>query len=147
MSDSSAMAIATMKKTLLFKETFPSDRNIRRKILEYVSSTVRASKPPVSVAEEEILLAVDEAITNAMEHGNKWDPQKTILVEIIMNSIFLNIRITDEGQGFTPPQDRSTLAALTHRGYGIRLINHFSEASWNRKGNSVNLKFKLKACG
>lgn len=133
-----------MKKDVLFKSTFPSERNVRQQVLDAISSALMSYKLSTVITGDEIILAVDEAITNAMEHGNKWDPQKKIHVEIIENSISINIKITDEGDGFKIPRE-TRKDPLSPRGYGLHLINQFCKATWNEKGNSVNLKFFFKA--
>ncbi|HRZ28477.1 MAG TPA: ATP-binding protein [Spirochaetota bacterium] len=134
-----------MKKEVLFKKAFPSERSIRKQVLDEVSTALISYRPTTVIPCEEILLAVDEALTNAMEHGNKWDPKKKILIEIFQNTTSINIKITDEGEGFTFPSEDKT-NRLKPRGYGLHLIKQFSTATWNQKGNSVNLKFLFKAC-
>ncbi|HOO71547.1 MAG TPA: ATP-binding protein [Spirochaetota bacterium] len=137
-----------MKKEVLFTYTFPSERNIRKKILETVSAALASLDLSLLLPGDEIILAVDEAITNAMEHGNNWDPQKKINIEIISNSSSINIRITDEGDGFKPLLNtEKNVRELKPRGHGLYLMTRLCKATWNKKGNSVNLKFFFKACG
>ena len=139
--------MSTMAKTTLLHESFPSRKKSRDHIMEMISSTLKNLQAPTLRSQEEILLAVDEAITNAMEHGNKWDPHKSIHVSITENSQSINISITDEGRGFSPPVFKGNPKKdndLTLRGHGLSLINQFCEPTWNNEGNSINLKFMLK---
>jgi serine/threonine-protein kinase RsbW len=53
-----------------------------------------------------IPLACDEAITNAIIHGNKRDPEKKVSVQIYVSHSRFRIRVRDQGEGF----DVSTVA-------------------------------------
>ena len=70
-------------------------------------------------------LALVEAITNAMEHGNKWDPQLRVEVEARVSPEMLEVVISDQGQGFDPgslPDPTSPEQLLCERGRGIFLM-------------------------
>ena len=139
--------MSTMAKTTLLHESFPSRKKSRDHIMGMISSTLKNLQAPTLRSQDEIILAVDEAITNAMEHGNKWDPHKTIHISITKNSRSINISITDEGEGFRPPESGGHSKKendLTLRGHGLYLIKQFCEPTWNSKGNSISLKFMLK---
>lgn len=47
-----------------------------------------------------ITLGFNEALGNALEHGNNLDPDKTVEIEIILTESLLSIVILDEGPGF-----------------------------------------------
>lgn len=49
-----------------------------------------------------ILIAVSEAVNNAMKHGNKMDPNKSITFELYANPHELEIIVQDQGSGFDP---------------------------------------------
>ena len=49
-----------------------------------------------------IKLALEEALVNAIKHGNQMDPDKRVLVGYQVTPQRFEIRITDEGQGFNP---------------------------------------------
>lgn len=46
-----------------------------------------------------ILLAISEAFTNALLHGNKLDPNKSIEISITVNDNEITADIVDEGSG------------------------------------------------
>lgn len=48
-----------------------------------------------------VMLLVSEAATNAMEHGNKFDAAKDIVVELELQEEQATILVTDEGDGFS----------------------------------------------
>src|SRR4051794_6353236 len=44
-------------------------------------------------------LAVEEALVNAIKHGNKEDPDKSVFVRVQTSPVQLRIEIVDEGAG------------------------------------------------
>ncbi|NIR49438.1 ATP-binding protein [candidate division KSB1 bacterium] len=88
-------------------------------------------------------LALSEALTNAMIHGNKRDPGKRILVEVSVDSNRLIFRVIDEGAGF----DHENLIDPTREenlfkqnGRGIFFIRHFmDEVKFNGLGNEITM--------
>ena len=51
-----------------------------------------------------IKLALEEALTNAVKHGNACDPNKKVTVRFAVNQERAVIIVRDEGSGFEPSQ-------------------------------------------
>jgi serine/threonine-protein kinase RsbW len=49
-----------------------------------------------------VKLAVEEALVNAIKHGNQLDPDKRVRVRYSVAGETFHIHITDEGPGFNP---------------------------------------------
>ena len=47
-----------------------------------------------------VKLALDEAVTNAIKHGNRLDPTKRVRVSANVSARAADIEISDEGPGF-----------------------------------------------
>lgn len=47
-------------------------------------------------------LALEEAVTNAIRHGNQSDPNKTVTIEVEVGVDKMHVEIEDEGDGFDP---------------------------------------------
>lgn len=47
-------------------------------------------------------LSLEEAITNAIKHGNGSDPEKKVTVLATVSSEKLHVEVQDEGEGFEP---------------------------------------------
>ena len=47
-----------------------------------------------------VVLLTSEAVTNAMEHGNKWDPNKHITFDLTADAERIELSVFDEGDGF-----------------------------------------------
>ena len=94
-----------------------------------------------------LMTCLNEAVTNAIYHGNKQDPNKKIYVnlEVILNKRLV-FTIADEGEGFDfnkipDPTDEENLEKLTGRGVFImkRLAD---QCIFNTEGNQVELHFR-----
>ncbi|NLX99064.1 MAG: ATP-binding protein [Rhodopirellula sp.] len=91
-----------------------------------------------------IHLAVEEALVNAIKHGNKLDMSKQVTVNCSMSPALFRIAITDEGEGFDldqvpDPTDEDNLDAPSGR--GIMLMRSFmSRVLFNDRGNHVVLE-------
>ncbi len=77
---------------------------------------------------ERIKTAVAEGTMNAMEHGNKYDPNKPAHIEVLSSPDALMVRITDEGGGppiphaDAPDLDAKLAGLQSPRGWGLFLI-------------------------
>ena len=86
-------------------------------------------------------MALEEALMNAIKHGNASDPSKdvSVLMRIRTNSFYAKIK--DEGQGFDPdnvpdPCDEANLDKASGR--GVALIKNFVDfVEYNAAGNMV----------
>jgi anti-sigma regulatory factor (Ser/Thr protein kinase) len=135
------------EKTYILNESFPSDQNKRKEIIDLLCHKIIKSPVPMAITPEELYLSLDEAITNAMEHGNKWDPRKTINVTAVADDKEIHILITDQGKGFDTSEIEAQLNnrdILSNRGRGIYIINQFCKISWNAKGNQIDLHIKRR---
>ena len=75
-----------------------------------------------------IKLALEEALVNAVKHGNRLDPNKKVQVEYRVAPDRIDIRIVDEGPGYDPSRVRDCKAdANLERpgGRGLLLMRHY----------------------
>jgi serine/threonine-protein kinase RsbW len=81
-------------------------------------------------------MAVREAVTNAVLHGNKQELEKTVEVTLLNTASALEITVRDHGVGFDPgsvpdPTDPQNL--MKTNGRGILFMNTFmDEIQWLR---------------
>lgn len=88
----------------------------------------------------EITLAVEEALANAMKHGNQMKPYKTVRVAYLVKGDVFYVRIADEGNGFDPGSvPDPTLEENLERpcGRGLRLMRHFMDEVHFLEGGTV----------
>lgn len=78
--------------------------------------------------ENAVLLAVSEAVTNSMMHGNKWDKNKKVELTAELKDNKLIIIIKDEGHGFDPltvPDPTSPENLLKDNGRGVFIMKSY----------------------
>ena len=91
-----------------------------------------------------IRLALDEAIVNAIKHGNGFHPEKTVRVNCLIEDALFRIEIADQGSGFCledvpDPTEEENLERPCGR--GIMLMRSFmSKIEYNSTGNTVLLE-------
>lgn len=99
----------------------------------------------------EIRLGLQEALVNAAKHGNKLDPNKTVIVQFSITPTEYCWIIADEGSGFTP-ECCCHQTALEHlppeeaeHGRGLCILYEvFDRVVWNREGTKVQLSKQVK---
>ncbi len=102
---------------------------------------------------EDLKLAVSEAVTNAIEHGNKNEVGKLVAVVFVLDHEKLEIRITDQGEGvgcldFTQRVvEEHNLESGMLRGFGMYLISALVddyEVSSSHTGTVLTLRLYRK---
>lgn len=90
-----------------------------------------------------IHLAVEEALMNAIKHGNKRDPQKLVSVSYDLAGKDLRVVIEDEGAGFNladVPDPTLDENLELPSGRGLMLMNTFmTTVEYNDRGNRVTM--------
>ncbi|MEM9295158.1 MAG: ATP-binding protein [Planctomycetota bacterium] len=98
-----------------------------------------------------VRLALDEAITNAVKHGNGQDSGKTVTVEWSVAGGTLDISVEDQGPGFDPADvPDPTLDENLSRpsGRGVMLIQaYMDKVEFNDRGNRVRMTRAMSAEG
>lgn len=90
-----------------------------------------------------IRLALEEAMTNAIKHGNCGDPNKKVTVRFYVGPDQTIICVADEGPGFEPcdvPDCTASEHISKPNGRGIMLMKaYLDEISYSEQGNEVRL--------
>ncbi len=88
-----------------------------------------------------VKLALEEAVVNAIKHGNQLDPDKTVRITCEVSDQCAVITIEDQGPGFDPfdipdPTDDENLEKASGR--GLMLMRAFmTNITYNERGNRV----------
>jgi serine/threonine-protein kinase RsbW len=121
----------------------PSDPVEARRVQELIEHQLRHFK----FDERDVFsirLALEEAIVNAIKHGNQLDRNKKVHISYLVRSEHFEIQITDEGGGFDPRDvpDPTAVENLERPcGRGLMLMRHYMcEVHYNCRGNSVRMK-------
>jgi len=120
----------------------PSDTNESRRFQEEVEKELRA----LQVSDQEIFsvrLALEEALVNAIKHGNQMDRSKNVFISYRFLSDRFEIQIRDEGTGFDPEDvpDPTAVENLERPcGRGLMLMRHYmTKVAYSERGNSVSM--------
>jgi serine/threonine-protein kinase RsbW len=94
-----------------------------------------------------VLLALSEAVTNAIRHGCKEDAERAVSISIANDARGLTIAVEDDGDGFSPdsiPDPTQGAALYQAGGRGIYLLKALaSEVQFNstQQGTTVVVRF------
>src|SRR5262245_24134493 len=94
-----------------------------------------------------IKLAVEEALVNAMKHGNRMDPGKGVRVAYRVGPQRFDILIADEGAGFDPagvPDPTAVENLERPSGRGLMLMRHYMNDVVFREGGKAVWMCKVR---
>ena len=96
----------------------------------------------------DIQLGFEEALRNAMIHGNKLCPSKKVKVETEISPTDVTISIEDEGEGFDQaslPDPTAEENLLKESGRGVYLMKYLmDDVRYENNGKRVVMKKHLK---
>jgi serine/threonine-protein kinase RsbW len=125
----------------------PSDVAYLDQVLDYLGERIN-TLGLVDSEESDILVALDEAIVNAIKHGNKDDQKKSVQIVAEISAEGAMFIIRDEGCGFAQdavPDPTTPSRLLEPNGRGLLLINHImDEVSHNECGNEIRMCKRAK---
>ena len=131
------------KLELKLSVTLSADRNAVDQVVRSVMNEVRDNGCSPG-REDDIELALAEALANAVVHGAKNDPSKTVECDVACNhqgSILIVVR--DPGPGFDPSQIADPCTGeniYSHHGRGIFLINQLmDEVRFHKNGTEIHM--------
>jgi len=113
-----------------------ASRDVQEELLEQMTRLEWGEHDVFSVR-----LAMEEALINAIKHGNHYDPAKTVEVVCQILPDRVRIEISDQGKGFDlaavpDPTDPDNLESPCGR--GLMLMRSFmSRVEFNETGNRV----------
>lgn len=98
---------------------------------------------------DDIWIALNEAVSNAIKHGNNFSSTKSVhLCVETKEEHYLCFTVKDEGNGFDytlVPDPTNAESIDKPNGRGVFLINKLSDkVNWMDKGTSVEMYFDLK---
>jgi serine/threonine-protein kinase RsbW len=122
--------------------TIPSDlaasRDVHKAIMDRVESLNYGEQSSFAIR-----LALEEGLMNAIKHGNKLDPSKTVHVEAKVTSKSTQITIEDQGKGFERtdvPDPCASENLLKCSGRGILLMEaYMDKVQYTRGGRRVKM--------
>jgi serine/threonine-protein kinase RsbW len=124
----------------------PSDLAAARQLQGEIEEALQIAQFP----ETEIFaikMAVEEALVNAIKHGNQMDPDKRVKVAYTALPDRFDVKITDEGPGFDPndvPDPTAPENLERPCGRGLLLIRYYmTDVSFDEHGSTIFM-YKLR---
>jgi serine/threonine-protein kinase RsbW len=119
--------------------------------IEKVSSEVLKSLSSYGIDEDrlcDIRLCTEEAVRNAIVHGNRSNKELYVKVDHWVDNNRFYIEIEDEGAGFAPdrvPDPTGNGNILKESGRGVLLIKKLMDrVDFNEKGNRIRMEKALE---
>ena len=132
--------LKTFGNTIL-EFAIPSQLSFKTALVFRMVRELSASGCVPEAGDPTVELVFDEAITNAMVHGNRLDGSKKVRVALFADQQRWGAIVRDEGEGFGPedvPKADDLDSLLAESGRGIMLMDsHADELTYNPKGNAV----------
>jgi len=120
----------------------PSDTAEARRVQEQIERLLKIHQ----FGEREVFgirLAVEEALVNAIKHGNQMDSSRKVRVAFQVSQEEFEVLIADEGEGFDPcevPDPTAPENLERPCGRGIMLMRHYmTTVAYNERGNMVSM--------
>lgn len=96
-----------------------------------------------------IMIAVTEAVNNAIKHGNSSNKSKNVYISLFLEDSLIKFIVKDEGTGFnyeSLPDPTAPENIEKPGGRGIFLMKHLSdEVEFKENGRVVELSFYMDA--
>ena len=126
----------------LLRETIPSHTEASAAVAgRLVEVMAQRQWPPRELFR--VQLAFQEAVVNAIRHGNRCDTAKTVDVHAEVADQWVLIQITDQGNGFDPakvPDPRDEALLEVPGGRGVLLIHELmTTVRYNDRGNQITM--------
>lgn len=131
-----------------FDETIPSELDAAERIQDRIIALVEQH----GFTARDVFgmrLALEEAIVNAIKHGNRMDPDKSVQIHCEVDDARAFVRVEDEGPGFNPtdiPDPTAEENLEKPGGRGIMLMRAFmTRVEYVGDGNIVELEKRRDA--
>jgi serine phosphatase RsbU (regulator of sigma subunit)/anti-sigma regulatory factor (Ser/Thr protein kinase) len=114
---------------VLTEMSIASEPGNERQAMEQVGQAVQELNLPERRLEK-LKTAVAEATMNAMVHGNKYQPDVPVTIQVLVSQAALMVRIRDQGNGkpiaepHTPDLEAKLAELQSPRGWGLFLIKN-----------------------
>lgn len=135
-----------MQETLIEEKIIlNSNQESINKVTTYVDEIFNANSDKLKDAYGNMTIALTEAVNNAINHGNKNNPDKKVIVSYKKNNSNVSFTVEDEGEGFDyenipDPTAPENLEKINGRGIFL-MTNLVDEIEFHDNGRKIELIF------
>ena len=136
------------KKKIIAENEFKSNLSLVPEIQDFVIKKISKFIP--SEKSDAVLLAISEAISNGIKHGNKSDENKKLKIIIELSDEAVFITVQDEGKGFkfdSVPDPTNPENIMKESGRGIFIMRNVADNlsyEFTNEGTKTILEIKRK---
>jgi serine/threonine-protein kinase RsbW len=123
----------------------PSDLDEARRVQEAIEAVVKTGFDEHEAFA--VKMAVEEALVNAIKHGNQMDADKRVRGSYRLGPERFDVRITDEGPGFNPedvPDPTAPENLERPCGRGLLLIRYYMTSVTFQDNGRTIVMYKLR---
>ncbi|HEY3319050.1 MAG TPA: ATP-binding protein [Planctomycetota bacterium] len=136
---------------LIFERTFAATSEAKIETLEaLLAALLSAGALSGESAELRFRLCLDEALVNAVMHGNRYDAAKSVRVRAFIDPKSWSVLVEDEGAGFREedlPDPQAAENLLEESGRGVHLIRSMMDEVSYWSGGAALLMVKFHRRG
>jgi len=126
---------------VLVARSWPSDLALKQQMIDEVSACLVAGGYLESDDEPMLCICLDEAIANAIRHGNRQLAEKPVGISVGVDRERWFVIVDDEGEGFDPnavPDPTTEAGLMAESGRGIRIMNAWlDQLAYYRDGRTI----------
>ncbi len=114
----------------MFEEVFASEPAEKQRVINDLMAFMAARRQYDEQDEFRFRLCLDEAVENALKHGNKYDSSKNVTLSYFETSDGWGVLVRDEGAGFDPADlldPESDEALFRESGRGLFILKKFMD--------------------
>lgn len=121
----------------------PSNEIIALNTVESMVQSLLADQVINSEQFGSILMVLNEAVTNAIVHGNNHDEKKKVFLDYSIEDHSVEFSVTDQGSGYSISLEEN-LEFFESQYPGLALIHKLSDqVTFNESKNSIQLQFNV----
>ena len=141
------------------KSKVPGEKAMRVEIPSRLEELSRVEKLAQKIAKtycvpqdklDNLAIAITEAVGNAILHGNRLDPGKTVGISFRLDGVYLRIDVEDQGPGFDPESLSDPLLPenlMKESGRGVFILKSLMDDirfSFSPDGTVVHMAMKVR---
>ena len=135
--------------TVVFERTFAGTSEAKNETLDALAGALESAGAIRSDQDSmRCRLCLDEALTNSVMHGGRYDPRKNVRVRAFLGKGEWSVLVEDEGAGFREedlPDPDAPENLLEESGRGVHLMRSImDELSYWNGGRALLMTKKLK---
>ena len=96
---------------LSYRTEIKSNFSDKEVVIDEIRSFLLSNSVSIQLDAFELRLVLDETISNAIEHGNRFSSTKTVIIKVTVREDIVEINVKDEGIGFECDMRKKTMIA------------------------------------